>query len=134
MTGRDCPPGEPVVLIGNASSGVQVLPAIHDSVKKVYVFMRNPTWIALSFTSKYARPDGRNFDSSEEQKQRWDEQPDDYLAYRKEVEAQFSIPTLSKGHTGEKSRQRILGEANSEKLATRPELLNCCFRHMRLGE
>ncbi|KAI8948942.1 hypothetical protein F4801DRAFT_580981 [Xylaria longipes] len=34
-----------VAVIGNGSSGIQVLPAIHPAVKKLYHFVRTPTWI-----------------------------------------------------------------------------------------
>ncbi|KAI0970307.1 hypothetical protein F4678DRAFT_136338 [Xylaria arbuscula] len=34
-----------VAVIGNGSSGIQVVPAIHQAVKKLYHFVRTPTWI-----------------------------------------------------------------------------------------
>ncbi|KAI1811259.1 hypothetical protein GGS20DRAFT_588689 [Poronia punctata] len=34
-----------VAVIGNGSSGVQVVPAIHPAVEKVYHFVRTPTWV-----------------------------------------------------------------------------------------
>ncbi|KAI1368655.1 hypothetical protein F5Y08DRAFT_335549 [Xylaria arbuscula] len=34
-----------VAVIGNGSSGIQVVPAIHPDVKKLYHFIRTPTWI-----------------------------------------------------------------------------------------
>ncbi|KAI0555046.1 hypothetical protein F4679DRAFT_149133 [Xylaria curta] len=34
-----------VAVIGNGSSGIQVVPAIHPAVKKLYHFVRTPTWI-----------------------------------------------------------------------------------------
>ncbi|TGJ82536.1 hypothetical protein E0Z10_g6203 [Xylaria hypoxylon] len=34
-----------VAVIGNGSSGIQVVPAIHPAIKKLYHFVRTPTWI-----------------------------------------------------------------------------------------
>ncbi|TGJ79106.1 hypothetical protein E0Z10_g9659 [Xylaria hypoxylon] len=38
--------GKRVGLIGNGSSGIQVLPAIRDKCSKVTTFIRNPTWVS----------------------------------------------------------------------------------------
>ncbi|KAH7032597.1 uncharacterized protein B0I36DRAFT_240445 [Microdochium trichocladiopsis] len=38
--------GKHVGLIGNGSSGIQVLPAIREKVKKVTTFIREPTWVS----------------------------------------------------------------------------------------
>lgn len=67
--------GKTVAIIGNGSSGVQVLPAIIDRVKKVYVHIRSPTWITTNFAAKWARPDGKNYNYTEEQKTAWSADP-----------------------------------------------------------
>lgn len=64
-----------VALIGNSSSGVQVLLGIIDRVKKVYVHIRNPTWIMTNFAAKFADPSGKNLDYTEEQKALWHSYP-----------------------------------------------------------
>jgi cation diffusion facilitator CzcD-associated flavoprotein CzcO len=38
--------GKRVGLIGNGSSGIQILPAIYPKVKAVTTFLRSPTWVA----------------------------------------------------------------------------------------
>lgn len=80
-----------VALIGNGSSGIQILPAILEQVKKVYVFIRSPTWITAGFASKYAGPDGDNITYSEEQQRSWAEDPDAYLLFRKMIEDELNI-------------------------------------------
>lgn len=82
--------GKTVALIGNGSSGVQVLPAIIDQVKKVYVHIRSPTWITTNFAAKYAGPGGLNYDYTEEQKAAWAADPAAYLDYRRQVEAEIN--------------------------------------------
>ncbi|KAI8965278.1 FAD/NAD(P)-binding domain-containing protein [Daldinia sp. FL1419] len=37
--------GKAIAIIGNGSSGIQLLPTIQPSVKKLYHFVRTPTWI-----------------------------------------------------------------------------------------
>ena len=82
--------GKTVALIGNGSSGVQVLPAIIDRVKKVYVHVRSPTWVTTNFAAKFAGPEGQNYDYTEEQKLAWSTDPASYLQYRKQIEAELN--------------------------------------------
>ncbi|KAI1043520.1 hypothetical protein LB505_010167 [Fusarium chuoi] len=63
--------GKTVALIGNGSSGVQILPAILDDAEKIYVHIRSPTWITTNFASKFAGPGVSNYDYPEEQKAAW---------------------------------------------------------------
>lgn len=78
--------GKTVAIIGNGSSGVQVLPAILDKVEKVYVHMRSPTWLTARIGEKFAGPKGQNLIFSDEQKKKWAENPAEYLKYRKDIE------------------------------------------------
>ncbi|KAL2009965.1 hypothetical protein VTN00DRAFT_5772 [Thermoascus crustaceus] len=78
--------GKTVALIGNGSSGIQVLPAIIDRVEKIYVHIRSPTWIIARIGEKFAGPKGTTLVFTEEQKKRWREHPEEYLKYRKDVE------------------------------------------------
>lgn len=83
--------GKTVALIGNGSSGVQILPAIIDRVDKVYVHIKSPTWITASFAQKFAGPGGSNFDYTEEQKNAWIQDPQSYLDYRRKIEAEINV-------------------------------------------
>jgi cation diffusion facilitator CzcD-associated flavoprotein CzcO len=78
--------GKTVSLIGNGSSGVQILPAIIDRAKKVYVHIRSATWITTGIAEQFAGPNGSNLWFSEEQKNEWEEKPEVYLTYRKRIE------------------------------------------------
>ncbi|KAH8902042.1 FAD/NAD(P)-binding domain-containing protein [Coniochaeta sp. PMI_546] len=49
-----------VAVIGNGSSGVQVLPAIQPEVKSLVHFVREPTWIIPSRTELLAQGEGRD--------------------------------------------------------------------------
>ncbi|KAJ9149460.1 Steroid monooxygenase-like protein [Pleurostoma richardsiae] len=79
-----------VAVIGYGSSGIQVVTALQPEVKHLVTFIRGPTWITAGFGSKYAAPGGQNFDFTEEQKKKFEESPEEYLAYRKGVEHELS--------------------------------------------
>lgn len=102
--------GKTVAIIGNGSSGVQVLPAIIDRVKKVYVHVRSPTWVTTNFAAKFAGPGGRNYDYTEEQKAAWSADPALYLEYRRQIEAELNSRfRLYVDHTPEQKAAREFG-------------------------
>ncbi|KJA16156.1 hypothetical protein HYPSUDRAFT_322622 [Hypholoma sublateritium FD-334 SS-4] len=80
--------GKHVGLIGNGSSGIQVLPAISPVVNKVTTFIRSSTWVSPT----------RGFEARmypDEERQKYATDPEAHLAYRKTLEtsinALFSI-------------------------------------------
>jgi cation diffusion facilitator CzcD-associated flavoprotein CzcO len=102
--------GKTVAIIGNGSSGVQVLPAIIDRVKKVYVHIRSPTWVTTNFAAKFAGPEGQNYDYTEEQKAAWSADPASYLEYRRQIEAELNRRFgLYIDHTPEQKAAREFG-------------------------
>lgn len=80
--------GKHVGLIGNGSSGIQVLPAIREKCRKVTTFIREPTWV-----SPTAGLEQHVF--SDQERQEFTDKPGTLLNYRKEVEnglnGQFGI-------------------------------------------
>lgn len=102
--------GKTIGLIGNGSSGVQVLPAILDKVKKVYVHIRSPTWVTTNFAAKFAGPGGKNYDYTREQKAEWSKDPKAYLEYRRQIEAELNSRfRLYIDHTPEQKAAREYG-------------------------
>lgn len=117
--------GKTIGLVGNGSTGVQILPAILDEVEKVYVFIRSRTWVTASFAQKFAGPDGTNLFFSEEQKRHWREHPEDYLAYRKEVESELNsrFRLYLKDSIEQREAREYSISQMTEKLAPRPEVI-----------
>ncbi|KAK1987486.1 monooxygenase [Colletotrichum cereale] len=68
-----------VGLIGNGSSGIQVLPAIREKCEKLITFVRDPTWV-----SPVQGLEQHEF--SPEERREFDEKPDTLLEYRKSIE------------------------------------------------
>ncbi|KAF9885314.1 hypothetical protein FE257_013031 [Aspergillus nanangensis] len=75
-----------VGVIGNGSSGMQVLAAIHPDVKSLVSFSRSPTWVTPTFASEFAGKDGGNFQYSEKQKRELAQDLKAFLKYRKALE------------------------------------------------
>ncbi|KAH8804872.1 cyclohexanone monooxygenase [Xylogone sp. PMI_703] len=127
--------GETVALIGNGSSGIQILPAILGQAKKVYVFMRSPTWITAGFASKYAGPGGSNIIFSEEQKQQWTSNPDEYFKYRKAVEGELnnSFRIYLKDSAEQQNAKNFAVNQMSAKLASKPEILKLLLPDFAVG-
>jgi cation diffusion facilitator CzcD-associated flavoprotein CzcO len=129
--------GKTVAIIGNGSSGIQVLPAILDRVKKVYVHIRSPTWITARIGEKFAGNRNANLMFSEEQKKRWTEHPEEYLKYRKDVENDVNVRFLMyMNHTPEQEAARKFCVQNlKDKLegGGKPELLELMTPDFAVG-
>jgi hypothetical protein len=126
---------ETVALIGNGSTGIQILPAILDQVKKVYVFIRSPTWITAGFAQKYAGPNGSNITFTEEQKQCWADKPEEYYAYRVAVEAELNnrFRIYLKDSDEQAQAKKFSIQQMSDKLVGRPDLLNLLLPDFAVG-
>lgn len=75
--------GKTVGLIGNGSSGIQILPAIKDKVKNLITFIREPTWVSP--------PVGQGFrEYTLEDKARFAADPKYHLETRREIEADMN--------------------------------------------
>ena len=89
-----------VGIIGNGSTGIQLVPAIQKDVKHLTVFMRSPTWVAPLWGTSVLEEDireGRKIEKGksqhvcmDEEKQRSRDDPESYLAIRKRLEAEFN--------------------------------------------
>lgn len=127
--------GKTVSLIGNGSTGVQILPSILDDVEKVYVHIRSRTWITVGFASKYAGADGDNVVFTEEQKRYWAEHPGEYLKYRKDVELELN--SRFRSFLRESSQQKValeysVGEMTG-KLQAKAELIESMVPDFPVG-
>ncbi|KAJ4499439.1 FAD/NAD-P-binding domain-containing protein [Lentinula lateritia] len=79
-----------VAVIGSGSSGIQVLATIQPEVKKLFHWIRSPTWITPGFAQQFAGPGGKNFRYTEDQKKIFAEDPQHALKYRKMIESELN--------------------------------------------
>ena len=89
-----------VAVIGNGSSGVQIVPALQPDVKSLVHFTRSPTWILpppvqmmaaspnAALIKLIKMDDNNNF--TPEQIEEFKNHPDRYLAFVKAVEAEVN--------------------------------------------
>lgn len=79
--------GKNIAVIGNGSSGIQVVPAIQPKAAKIRNYIRNPTWISVNLCPDITKDGmGTNFEYTEEEKAMHRNDPQGFLEYRKRVE------------------------------------------------
>ncbi|KIW94075.1 uncharacterized protein Z519_05391 [Cladophialophora bantiana CBS 173.52] len=82
--------GKRVAVIGNGSSGIQIVTVIQPEVAALSVFIRSPTWVSTSFAQDFAGPNGINFSYTDEQKQAFQNDTQGLQSYRKAVETNMN--------------------------------------------
>lgn len=110
--------GKTVALIGGGSSAVQIIPNIQPAVGKLLAFLRSPVWITTGFGAKHAGPGGTNFEYSAEQIKKWNEDPEEYTKYARDVEGElnkrFNLMHLES--KDQKTSREIIANMMKEKL------------------
>ncbi|KAH8848465.1 hypothetical protein MCOR27_000787 [Pyricularia oryzae] len=119
--------GKTVGLIGNGSSGIQILPAIKTKVGKVTNFVRQPTWISQTFSGDFR-------EYTDEERKKFAEDKEHHLAMRKEDERKMSA-AFAMFHSG--SQEQITLRAYVEDLMRKklgnPELEKLIIPEWSLG-
>ena len=83
--------GKRVAVIGSGSSAIQIVPELQAIVEHLHAFIRSPTWIAPSQGFVDPKTEGPlNFFYTEEDKRKFREDPDHFLAYRKDIESNIN--------------------------------------------
>lgn len=112
--------GKHVGLIGNGSSGIQILPAIKNQVSHLTTFIREPTWVSPPIGQEYkvyTRDDHVKFAT----------EPESHLKVRQEIEgtmnsmfrlfwADSDIQNMSKTHMLDSMRSKLQNADLEEKL------------------
>jgi len=103
--------GKVVGLIGNGSSGIQILPAIKDQVKHLTTFIREPTWVSP--------PMGQDYKVYEKEEQiKFVTEPQYHLQTRREIESQMNsaFPLFFAGSEVQKMSRDHMLSTMKEKL------------------
>lgn len=85
--------GKKVAVIGSGSSSIQIVPALQPYATQVDNYVRGSAWIASPFASTELlkrKPDGNNYQFSEEEKKAFEEDPQAYKNFRQGMEAEVS--------------------------------------------
>ncbi|KAH8695626.1 cyclohexanone monooxygenase [Talaromyces proteolyticus] len=114
-----------VAVIGIGSSGVQVIPKIVNEVDHLYCWIRSPTWMTSGFAQKYAGPNGENFNYSDEQKQYFAKNSEEYLEYCKnlEIEIHQVFKSVQLGSPESRLAKEFSSKEMKNKLAHRTDIM-----------
>ncbi|EWY79376.1 hypothetical protein FOYG_17454 [Fusarium oxysporum NRRL 32931] len=116
--------GRTVTLIGNGSSGIQILPAILDKADKIYVVLRSKTWVTPALANRFAGENGANKIYTDDEKETWSKDPEAYYAYRKEIENELNarFRLYLKDSKAQKIGREATKQQMTAKLSAKPEL------------
>ncbi|KAL6412036.1 hypothetical protein AUP68_04416 [Ilyonectria robusta] len=117
------PKDKKVAVIGNGASGIQVVANLQKSVARLDHYARNKTWIAASWAG-----DERTFGPqlySEEQKKKFEADPQAYLAFRKNLEDSYwrRFGSFFRNTEDNQELRNKFIEIMKERLVKKPELL-----------
>lgn len=51
-----------IAVVGNGSSGIQLVSHVQPDVKQLFTWVRSPTWMTAGFSQKWAGENGANFE------------------------------------------------------------------------
>ncbi|KAL4880541.1 hypothetical protein BJY04DRAFT_191003 [Aspergillus karnatakaensis] len=76
-----------IAVIGNGSSGIQVIPALQPHAKHLTNYIRHPTWISTNLAGDITKDHmGTNFAYTDEEKKLYATDKEKFLEYRKYIE------------------------------------------------
>ncbi|KAJ6151208.1 hypothetical protein N7470_007802 [Penicillium chermesinum] len=119
-----------VAIVGNGSSGIQILPAMLPKVNHIDHYVRSRTWISPTFAREYI--DKRSGDTqnsvsfSQEEIDTFKKDHAAYQQFRKEVELQLQSihGTTLLGNPTQLAERDIIIDNMKKRLAKKPELLD----------
>lgn len=111
--------GLKVAVLGNGSSGIQIVPVMQKKVRELVHLARSPTWVTPSAPARYAALLGRSMPEifTEDQKETFRNDPAAYLNFRIEIERETNkrFPLLIQSS----DKQRAAIKANYEAMVDR---------------
>ncbi|KIX97106.1 uncharacterized protein Z520_07220 [Fonsecaea multimorphosa CBS 102226] len=126
--------GKRVAVIGNGSSGIQIVPQLQKTAAKVLNYARSPTWISAPYLEDLKGPEP-NPKYSEEQKNFYRENPGGLREYRKKMTHEFNkfYEALIEGSIpNQKARERA-HTSMIEALQNSPDLIDKLVPTWSLG-
>lgn len=127
--------GKNVAVIGNGSSGIQVTAAVQKVAAHASIYLRSPTWVTANMGTRFIPPGQGNLIFDEEQKKKWVNNPDEYLAYRKEVEKELNVrfPLFIRDTPQQTMAKEFTTKDMTTRLSGKPELQNLIVPSFAVG-
>ncbi|KAL2205687.1 FAD/NAD(P)-binding domain-containing protein [Sarocladium strictum] len=115
--------GKRVAVIGNGSSGIQVVSELQPAAAQLVNYIRGPTWISPNMAMEFT-PEGKNFKFSKEQKAKFNDGPEEILRLRKDITHSFNklFRLLLDGTAENEAANKVFREQMEERLGRDPEL------------
>ncbi|KAF6793386.1 4-hydroxyacetophenone monooxygenase [Colletotrichum sojae] len=118
------PNGKKVAVIGNGASGIQLTSNLHKVVARLDHYARNKTWVTASFAGDETSIEP--IAVPEELRSKFREDPEAYLAYRKEMEGKYfrHFTGWLKGSSENEEAKENFRKFMNDRLAKKPELVD----------
>ncbi|KAJ5617930.1 hypothetical protein N7537_003044 [Penicillium hordei] len=125
-----------IAVIGNGSSGIQVVPALQPKAAKIVNYIRHPTWVSVNLCPDITKDGmGTNFEYSEEEKAKFRDDPQAFLEYRKRVDC--SVNTVYRLMLSGSEHNQMLFDAISgtmrQRLSDNPDLIDKLIPEFEIG-
>lgn len=136
--GPEAEEGKRVAVIGSGSSAIQIVPALAKHAKQLDNYVRGSTWIATPFASEELvkrKPDAGNVAFTEEEKDRWANDPEEYMAFRKNMERELnSVHAVTlQGSELQTGAMQMFRELMEKKLAKKPHIAKALIPSFAVG-
>ncbi|EXJ73481.1 uncharacterized protein A1O5_03242 [Cladophialophora psammophila CBS 110553] len=120
--------GKRLAVIGNGSSGIQIVPAMLEKSVHIDHYVRGRTWLAPTFAREKVDQMGKgldNFSFTQEDIARFKDDPAFYERFRKDIELELqSVHSVTiKGSPEQLGAVELFTENMKRRLAGKPELL-----------
>jgi cation diffusion facilitator CzcD-associated flavoprotein CzcO len=124
-----------VAVIGNGSSGIQIVPEMAKIAAQCTNVVREPTWISAPFAEDLSKAPGTNPKYTQEEKDEFRRNPDKLKAHRHELAHAFNhfYEALIEGSTANQEAMRRTKEMMEDRLKAKPELLEKLVPKWSLG-
>ncbi|KAL4998472.1 hypothetical protein BDV10DRAFT_167114 [Aspergillus recurvatus] len=125
-----------IAVLGNGSSGLQIVPALQPKASKIVNYIRNPTWVSTNIAGDITKDHrGTNFAYTEDEKKLYRENPEAFLEYRKYVERSVNsvFRIMLSGSEENKFLLNLVNRVMRERLSRNPHLIEKLIPDYEIG-
>ncbi|KAL2817987.1 hypothetical protein BDW59DRAFT_129793 [Aspergillus cavernicola] len=128
--------GKKIAVIGNGSSGIQIVPGLQPKAGKLVNYIRNPTWISTNLAGDITKDGmGTNFEYTEEERKLYRENPEEFLKYRKYIEQSVNsvYKLMLSGSAENKFLFNLVNTVMRTRLSSNPHLIDKLIPDYEIG-
>ncbi|KAF4269148.1 hypothetical protein CNMCM8812_001588 [Aspergillus fumigatus] len=128
--------GKGIAVIGNGSSALQIVPELQPKAAKIVNYIRRATWVSTNLCGNLTKDGmGTNFEFTKEDKQRFRDDPEEFLKYRKVVEASVNsvFRLMLSGSEENRFLFKLVDSVMRARLSKDPELADKLIPKYEIG-